>query len=164
MKTKTISELYFKPIRDVPKIDVGAPCPMVLASEGILVVAYYMPYQNDDDHGNTLGEPREFCAAIIFDSYRDFRSGYPDEHFYYNNEDISPFPEAYEFSESNMLNWVTDMGCSNPLKVLPDNSLKHFIFAFHDSTVEVMAKEYRVDQAECTVSEMIQKHLNKTVK
>lgn len=158
-------DIEFSYLNDVPVCNYGAPCPMVVSSEHNLVLAYYVDRPRPEFDGTnpksmSIHTDDEPCAAIIFDWVRDFRFGPPDEEecFYYRKyiKDFRP-GEAYV---TNMATWVTSVGLSKT-KIYklsyPDD--KHFIFTFHDTTVEVIAEGFRVDTDTCSVHSMIARKL-----
>ncbi len=102
----------------------------------------------------------EPCAAVIFDGLQDFRFGPPNEDccgFYQKFiENFAP-GEAYV---TNLGSWLTSVGLRDTrIFKLNDPDCKHYIFTFHDSTVEVIAQGFRVETDTCSVHSMISRQL-----
>lgn len=130
---------------EVPKQDSGAPCPIVLAEDGRLVLSYWEidepPY-----------EPTTAPLAVI-------RFTRPYMHFFGppNIDAISGHPlsgrglhggSAFRIDRSSLVRRLERMNSVHPRhdpKMF--DSLLHFIFTFHDATFECVAEslDYSVE-------------------
>jgi hypothetical protein len=124
----------------VPQSEVGAPRPIVLSDDYKLLLTYCV---------QGLYHPAKGCIALVeFKMKRIFSFGSP------NDEAISghglyalglmPYG-AYEVKESS---WITSLEKMNSVHPMhrPERfeKLRHFIFAFHDSTFECVAEGFDV--------------------
>jgi hypothetical protein len=139
-------------LNDVPKCDVGAPMPTILAAEHLLCLAYLVsePDPNwDGTYVNVVSNATVGNVAII-----EFQR--PSLHMFGppNDEAFSGHPLAkrglrpYAASEILESSWLEHRIAMN--RVHPYHSdemfanLRHFVIAFHDSTFECLAKELTV--------------------
>lgn len=123
-------------IEDIfPEIMVGAPCPMVLADEHVVHLAYY---DTEDD-----------VALIKFDHCFEFRMGMPAE------DQVSKGP----YSGLGIVNFEPHFVENSPwLEELEaryhvvtsfsrgEREYVHYVFAFHDRTFECIASNYTVEK------------------
>jgi hypothetical protein len=117
---------------DVPRCDGGAPCPMVVANEGTLVFGYY------DAEGRG-------CVIIEVPICSVFKFGYPNDEVLHGHRYAKiglAYYSAYEVLNSE---WIREMMVANRIHSMHTDSLfdslRHFIFTFHDSTLEFVARE-----------------------
>lgn len=116
-------------LNDVPQSDIGAPQPLVLSDSSVTLLAYAV--RNEE------------VALVEFRSCQSFMFGAP------NDEAFSGHPLAdrglrpYGAFEIENSSWIRQLEKMN--SVHPHHqggwllTLKHFIFAFHDSTFECVA-------------------------
>ncbi|MBK9218917.1 MAG: hypothetical protein IPL70_11150 [Uliginosibacterium sp.] len=116
-----------------PDWDVGAPSPMILASEHIVRLAYY------------TGDGQ--VAVVIFDHCFEYRMGMPDEN------GVSRHPlgllglseyEAHQVDDSSWLRTLEDR-----YRVISDYTrdgrrYEHYVFMFHDRCFECVASGFRI--------------------
>ena len=155
----------------VPQSSVGTPCPVVVADEFSVAVAFYLEEADPDWDGRTVkvvgahsvGEPH---AVVVFDGVWSSMFGPP------NDEAFSGHPladrglkphGAYEVVNSS---WVRKLEAMN--RVHPHHSpnsyddLRHLILSFHDSTFECVARSFStshghgpvIEAAAATLKEM----------
>ena len=127
-----ISVIELRPI-DVPPCDAGAPLPIVLADERCVVFGY------------RTAPPSDKRNAIFRIEYRALKFGHPNDealsgHRYYRNG-LTAY-NAYEVIGSE---WIEELRQINQVS-FPDSSFlftssRHFIFTFHDSTLEFVASQ-----------------------
>ena len=135
-------------LNDVPQPDVGAPQPLVLSDERVTLLAYSVqrkPYPFD---GGVLTEADmklsgEQVALVEFRSCHSFMFGAP------NDEACGGHPLAdrglspYGVFEIENSSWIRQLEKMNSVHSQHEGgwllTLKHFIFAFHDSTFECVA-------------------------
>lgn len=136
---------------EVPSSSAGAPLPHVFADEGRLVVAYIT---NAPDPSFDGTNPRsvwpltgnQSVAILTADPYLAFQFGPP------NDEAISGhrlYPlglRAYEAFEVRNSSWIASLEKANRVHSSHTPELfsdyRHFIVAFHDSTLEFIAKRF----------------------
>ena len=136
------------PLRDVPKMDAGAPCPRILSNGYELKLAYYLPLKHPTwdgtnpmsvDPSTTQGR----VAVVVFRAVQGYADGPPNDEGLGNHPfwkiGLRPY-EAYEVSDSTRVN---------------EGNGRHFIFTFHDSTFECVAKGYASTVLEGTVDSAI---------
>lgn len=140
-------------IKDVPQSSVGAPCPMILAGEHTLLLAYYLEDVPDDWDGksvrvvdeNTLSEP---CALVRFKMPYAHFFGPPNDEAFDGHplaaRGLSPY-RVYEIRNSS---WIRLLALMNSVHPYHDDSsfkiLKHCVFAFHDTTFECVARDFTI--------------------
>jgi hypothetical protein len=153
-------------LSDVPQSDVGAPLPCVVASEYRLLLAYHHR-EKPSLHGwsgRTVQvvdyDTVEVVAMIDFPGYYAYASGPP------NDETIDGHPlaarglEPYAAFEVADSSWIRQLEQQN--RVHPDHreayfaALRHYIFVFHDSTFEVVAREMSVELVEGSLASALQ--------
>jgi len=133
-------------LKDFPQQSVGAPVPLLLADDGELVLAYLLESETDE------------VAIVEFERIRAHYFGPP------NDEALSGHPlykkglRFYGVYEVRNSSWVRALERMN--RVHPNHrpgmfsDYRHFIFTFHDTTLECIATGVRavarlpyVDQA-----------------
>jgi hypothetical protein len=130
-------------LADVPRSDVGAPLPIVVANEHSVTVAYYL--RDDPPDG---ASPNEWSRAIVrFRHCRAHYMGAPNDEAFSGHplagRGLRPYG-AFEVLESS---WIREMERRNEVHPYHRGgwlqSLRHFVLAFHDSTFECVAEGYR---------------------
>jgi hypothetical protein len=119
-------------LADFPQQDVGAPLPLIFATEQSFALAYYLN-----------GRPERF-AVVEFEGVLAHYFGGP------NDEALSGHPlyarglgryAVYEVFESS---WLRAMGRMNRVHPFHRPAMfegyRHFIFTFHDTPLELLAK------------------------
>ena len=139
-------------LSNVPQSSIGAPLPLVLADEHRIVLAYLLEVSDPAWDGSTTRlvtrESPEPVALVEF--------SWPAAHFFGppNDEAFSGHPLAarglhpYAAFEVHDSSWLRQLERRNrvhqrhnPARFL---SLHHYIFAFHDSTFECIARGLQV--------------------
>ena len=142
---------------DVPQSDVGAPLPAVIASEHRLDLIYLVRQADpnwDGSYANVVGPEteREQVACIRFEGAYAHMFGPPNDEAFHGHPLAARGLKPYAAWEVLQSSWLRSLERMNA--VHPHHSRKafmtqrHFIFAFHDSTFECIAKGY-----ECRVAE-----------
>jgi hypothetical protein len=144
---------YVVELVDVPRSSVGAPCPMILAGEGYLYVAFFVEDTSTGWDGRTVrvvgedttGEP---VALVSFVRPSAHLFGPP------NDEAFSGHPLAarglhsygiFEIRESSWIRTLEHMNSVHPRhRAEPYSALRHFVFSFHDTTFECVAREFTI--------------------
>lgn len=142
-------------IEGVPQSDAGAPLPIVLADEGFVVLGYLTssPAPNWDGRNPGSVSPQvsnQSVAILKFDAFAHM-FGPP------NDEASQGHPlhgrglgyyGAYEVIDSS---WIRKMERMNSVHDRHDpawffKGKRHFIFTFHDSTFECIARSFTIEQ------------------
>jgi hypothetical protein len=132
------------PLRpELPEADVGAPLPVVAATEGDVLVAYYAGVALQDEL-----EDEDAVVVVRFTGSFASMFGPPNE------EAIEGHPLApaglrpFEFVEVNGSPWVARLEEMNRVHPYhsrePFDALRHFILPFHDTTFECLARGVEV--------------------
>ncbi len=141
------------PLSDVPQSSVGAPCPIVLTDEHTLILAYYLETRDPNWDGTyavvvhpaTTPGP---VALVTFDGYDAMMFGPPNDEAFAGHplagRGLSPY-RAHEIKDSSWIRTLERMNSVHPYH-RPERyaSLRHFVFAFHDSTFECVATSYSI--------------------
>ena len=123
---------------NLPQSSVGAPIPVVLASEQDVLLAYYIEEDSED---------REVFAIIRFERCIAHMFGPPNDEAFQGHPLAKRGLTAYSFFEIQHSSWIRTLEEMN--RVHPDHDREsflkdkvHFIASFHDSTFECVAKGY----------------------
>jgi hypothetical protein len=159
-----------KELRDLPQSSVGAPCPLVLATEHDLYVTYYLNAVEPGWDGKPVrvlspessGEP---SIIVRFDHVTAHYFGMP------NDEAISGHPlykqglQPYGYFEVTDSAWLDELERMNRVhpchKKEHYTGVRHFIFTFHDTTLEVLARGYSGEVTNLPLTENIDRILRK---
>lgn len=142
-------------ISTLPQSSVGAPCPMLLADEHSLRLAFYVEEgQLAATWANTPSVPAasddsdELCAVVAFDSVYAHMFGPPNDEAFsghpLSSRGLSPYG-AFEIDRSSWLQSLIRMNSVHPYH-RPErfSEFKHFVLSFHDTTFECLAKSFSV--------------------
>jgi len=148
----------------MPAFNQGAPCPLVLAGEHHLIVCYYMNRPTPEFDGTnpkSMSETKanEPCAVVRFEGVEDFRFGPPNLDSAVKLTELFPDFKPWGAHVTNMRNWVSDIlqAPKTPIAPLHSAGLRHYVLSFHDSTIEVIARGYCVEEGVGSVHAMIAK-------
>lgn len=152
------------PLADVPQSDTGAPCPALVSDEHRVLLAYLIsePDPNwDGSYARSVGPETVGAAAIV-----DFI--WPRAHFLGppNDEAFSGHPladrglepyGAFEIKQSSWIRRLERMNSVHPSH-RPEifDTLRHFIFSFHDSTFECVADGLGVKRIRGSIQSALQ--------
>lgn len=124
---------------DVPVIETGAPHPCVLATEQLLELRYFIGQSPDRDR----------IARIRFQSSIAHFFGPPNDETLHGHPLYGRGLEWYAGFEVIDSSWLRSLEADNRVhdRHNPEQyrAYRHFIFAFHDSTFECIAKGYQVE-------------------
>jgi hypothetical protein len=151
-------------LHDLPQSDVGAPCPVVLANEHSLIVAYFVREAPSDWDGttvrvvapNTAGEP---AAIVRFSRPIASMFGPPNDEAFSGHplaaRGLRPYG-AYEVQSSSWIRSLVQMNAVHPRhRAEHFAEHRHFVLAFHDSTFECVARGYSHEVTVGAVSQLI---------
>lgn len=155
-------------LKDLPQSSVGAPCPMVLAAEHHLHLAYYLedtsqPWDGPEPHLVGEDSPGESVALVRFQSVRAHMFGPPNDEAFEGHPLASRGLSPYTAHEILCSSWLRGLERMN--SVHPHHTPKlfagyrHFIFTFHDSTFECIARSFTVTVQPGSVAEVLRQAL-----
>jgi hypothetical protein len=141
---------------DVPQSSPGAPCPLVLASEGEVFVLYHRHFVEPGWDGTTTrmvssssaGEP---AAIVRFDWVTASMFGPPNDEAFAGHplasRGLRPYG-AFEVLESSWVRRLERMNAVHP-RHRPESyaDRRHFVLTFHDSVFECVARGYGCELA-----------------
>ena len=136
-------------LHEVPKFDIGAPIPVVLATDVDLVLAYYVS-QGDKRYSPRLKWLlRDSIAVITFTSFYAHMFGPPNDEAFAGHPLSKRGLAAYYAFEIKQSSWLRRLERMNSVHMFHDRNRfmkdkKHFIFAFHDNTFECIADGFDV--------------------
>jgi hypothetical protein len=151
-------------ITDIPQSSIGAPCPMILAREHSLHLAYYLEDPAPDWDGTTIrvvdpATSNEPVALVEFVYVYAHMFGPPNDEAFnghpLESRGLRPY-SVYEIRHSSWIRCLERMNSVHPhheSKVF--DVYKHFIFAFHDTTFECVARSYIVTLHKGSVMDII---------
>lgn len=141
-------------LRDVPKPDVGAPLPAVVAAEHQLELLYIVaePDPNwDGTYVNVVGPDSQgqLVARITFERPYAHMFGPPNDEAFSGHplasRGLSPYA-AWEVRDSSWIRTLERMNSVHPYHSAGlFSDFRHFIFAFHDTTFECVAWRYKTE-------------------
>lgn len=151
-------------LQNVPQSSVGAPLPMVLSDEHKILLAYIVQDTPPNWDGSqvrvvdrgTSGEP---LALVEFSAYSSFMFGLPNDEAFAGhplaNRGLHPYG-AFQIENSSWIRQLEQMNSVHPYhKRQRFERLKHFIFAFHDSTFECVARDFTVSEHEGSLENLL---------
>ena len=151
-------------LTDVPQSSVGAPCPMVLCGEHFLHLAYILQADLAGWDGRTIrvvGEHTadEMCALVRFKSVDAHMFGPPNDEAFTGHPLAGRGLKPYSVAEVLNSSWVRELERMN--SVHPHHrkeryeKLRHFVFAFHDTTFECVAEGFNLSTHRGSVSSVL---------
>ena len=136
---------------DAPQLESGAPIPNVLACEYSLIFTYGLqnPSLFDGEVPRTdTPIDRETFAVIVVSLCHAVRFGPPNDEAIHGHRlyhlGLRPY-SAFEVMNSS---WIAEMEMANRVHPYHDvgayRTRRHFIFTFHDTTLEFVAHGFKV--------------------
>lgn len=144
---------HVMPLEGAPQSDIGAPMPLVLASEHRLLLIYIVRETPADWNGTTVrivdAQMEDLPIAVVeFKRVHAHIFGPPNDEAFEGHPLDSRGLGPYSASIVENSSWVRALERMNSVHEhhRPDQFWEktHFIFAFHDSTFECVAKEFSV--------------------
>lgn len=138
---------------DLPQSSVGAPCPVMLSGEHFLYLAYYLEEREEGWDGSAVrvvdehseGEP---CALVHFAHAAAHMFGPPNDEAFAGHpltaRGLKPYA-VFEVMNSSWVRTLERMNSAHPHH-RPEQfaDYKHFVFTFHDSVFECVAKSFEL--------------------
>jgi len=126
-------------------MSVGAPLPHIIANEGRLVFGYLVEGEGDLSLPAAASLDIDAFVVVKTDHCILFKSGSPNDEVLgghpYSGIGLGPYA-IYEVLNSD---WIAEVVGINSVHSNCDPALfsayRHFIFTFHDSTFELIAKD-----------------------
>lgn len=151
-------------LKNVPQSSVGAPLPILLSDEHKILLAYIVQDTPSDWDGtsvrvvdpSTSGEP---LALVEFNSYSSFMFGAPNDEAFEGHPLANRGLHSYGAFQIENSSWIRQLEMMNAVHPFHKSErfkrLKHFVFAFHDSTFECVAEECTVSQHEGSLENLM---------
>jgi hypothetical protein len=146
-----------------PQSSLGAPCPMVLASEHSLAVVFYTEPAEPGWDGTSarmvsLDSPSERAAVVRFERPSAHVFGPPGDEVFEGHRLAAIGLVPYAAFEVTNSKWILDLERQNAVHPRHDKKRylegkRHFILTFHDSTFECVAQGYTVEITSLSVRE-----------
>ena len=151
-------------LESVPQSSVGAPCPMILAGEHHLHLAYYLQVRTPNWDGRSVRVVSEHTTGLpvaLVDFARPYAHmfGPPNDEAFTGHPLSSRGLEPYSANEVFHSSWIRQLERMN--SVHPNHkpehfaNCRHFVFAFHDTTFECIAKSFSVSIHSGSVPEVL---------
>jgi len=138
-------------LKDAPQSSVGAPCPMILAGEDYLYLAFFLqdtPARWDGSTVRVVSEDTSgeaVCLVAFTNIYAHFFGPPNDEAFSGHplaSRGLRPYC-VFEIQDSSWIRKLERMNSVHPYhRSERFAELRHFIFAFHDTTFECLAQDF----------------------
>ncbi len=148
---------------DLPQSSVGAPIPVLLSDEFTLVIAFYLQGHIKLDERwlriVELDQGGEPIAIVRFIQCYAYMFGPPNDEAFHGHplaaRGLHPYG-AYVIEHSSWIRRLEQMNAVHPAHE-PSffSSLRHYVLAFHDSTLECVAPSYEIVLATGTPSAAI---------
>jgi hypothetical protein len=140
-------------LADLPQSSIGAPLPLVLADEHVVVMAYYLEERDPSWDGTTVRivdpiSSDEPVAIVRFRRCRTHMFGPPNDEAFSGHPLAARGLSAYRAFRIENSSWLRKLERMN--RVHPNHrperfwEFQHVVFAFHDSTFECICKEFDV--------------------
>ncbi len=140
-------------LKEFPQSSVGAPIPIVLASEHKVAVAYYLNNVPDNWDGSTVNvvgtDSKEPLAIVVFETCLAHYSGPPNDEAFSGHPLANRGLEPYACFEVLDSSWIRIMESRNAVHPYHNKqrfmeNWRHFILAFHDSIFECVARDFSI--------------------
>ena len=155
----TVTEL-----KDVAQSSVGAPCPMVLCGENFLHLAYILQKDLADWDGRSIrivsqDTPNETCALVRFKGVDAHMFGPPNDEAFIGHPLAGRGLQPYSVAEVLNSSWIRGLERMNSVHPYHRKEryekLRHFVFAFHDTTFECVAEGFDLSVHRGSVSNVL---------
>lgn len=136
-------------IRGVPQSSVGAPMPIILSDEHRVLLAYVIE-ERPDVSLESLQSGGEDFALIEFHRCRSFMFGSPNDEAFSGHPLAARGLRPYACFQVEDSSWIRQLERMNSVHPSHDPArfarYKHYVFAFHDSTFECVAEDFKVTE------------------
>ena len=150
-------------LEDLPPSDAGAPLPLILADDHNLVLAYLVHESDPAWDGVPVSVMAESAGKLIalveFPFYTACMFGPPNDEAFTGHPLAARGLSHYGIHEVRRSSWIRGLERMNAVHRMhrPDQyaGLRHFIFAFHDSTFECVSESLRTTVYRASLTEMV---------
>jgi hypothetical protein len=140
-------------IADAPQSSVGAPLPVVVAAEGRLLLAYLAEVHDPAWDGTTVrvvdAQSDEPVVRVDFAWPKAHMLGPPNDEAFGGHPLAARGLRPYGVFRVERSSWIRKLERMNPAHPYHDaesfDQLSHFVFAFHDSTFECVARSFNTE-------------------
>jgi hypothetical protein len=140
----TASKDQPRELTSLPRSCPGAPLPLLIADEHSLFLGYHL-VEGPEDHG--LEPP---CLVVKFERPYAHMMGPPNDEAFSGHPLAARGLRPYAVFENSGSSWIASLERMNSVHPYHDpqafEQLKHYIFSFHDSTFECIAKSFSVSK------------------
>jgi len=150
-------------VSGMPQSSVGAPLPVVLADEGTVLLAYLLEVREPDWDSSSIRvvtpSSDEPAALVRFQRPWAIAFGAPNDEAFSGHplyeRGLHPYA-TFEVEDSSWLRALEQMNSVHEHH-RPDDfrQLRHFVFAFHDSTFECVARSFTVEFRDGPLNEVV---------
>lgn len=152
-------------LKNVPQSSVGSPLPIVLSDEHTILLAYLLqnvPKNWDSKFIRVVDyESEEFIAVVEFERYSSFMFGMPNDEAIHGHPLYERGLQSYGVFVIENSSWIRRLEKMNSVHPYHNPKsyaqLKHFIFAFHDSTFECVAESFEISIHEGSLENILSK-------
>lgn len=158
-------EEYAMPLEFPVKWSVGAPLPHIIRSDDKTFLTFYIdiPDPNWDGTCVTVKDPGdgsiESLALVEFYQCVSAKLGAPNDEVFSGHPLYGKGLEGYTAQVVQNSRWIAELEAINQVHdyYKPDfwRTLKHYVFWFHDSTFECIAKSYNVEIFHESMSDLL---------
>ena len=150
-------------LKHVPQSSVGSPSPVVLSDEFRVLLLYMVdrPLPNWDDAAVLTIDPPtgESLALIEFTGYSTYMFGAPNDEAFEGHplaaRGLRPYG-AFRIENSSWIRQLEKMNSVHPShRPARFERLRHYVFSFHDSTLECVANDFTVSTHEGSLESML---------
>jgi hypothetical protein len=149
---------------DVPQSSVGAPLPVVVADEGTLQLAYYASVPDPDWDGTYVREidlsTADPVILVQFDGAYAWFHGPPNDEACQGHPLASRGLHPYAAFRVENSSWVRHLERMNSVHEHHNPEgfarLRHYVFAFRDSTFECVARSFTAVQVKGPLTRVAQ--------
>ncbi len=146
-------------LKNVPQSSVGAPLPILLSDEHKILLAYLLQPNCSNPPTIEELEKDESIAIVEFNHGGSLMFGSPNDEAFEGHPLESRGLHPYGIFEIENSSWLRQLEWMNSVhpRHNPENSAgyKHFIFAFHDSTFECIAKSFEISILEGSLQSIL---------
>jgi hypothetical protein len=156
---------------ELPQSSVGAPLPKILSDESSLYVAYYLESSQNFTNGTSIKEVTEestdeTVGIISFELFLAYQFGAPNDEAIdghpLSSKGLRPYG-SFIIENSKWLKYFEKINRVHPEHKKEDfEFLNHYILTFHDTTLEIIAKDYSVEIFNGSMQQAIQ-YINQTL-
>jgi hypothetical protein len=151
-------------LEDVPQSSFGAPLPVVVADEGALQLAYYAEVSDPDWDGTYVREvelgTEDPVILVQFERAYAWFHGPPNDEAFAGHPLASRGLHPYAAFRIEDSSWVRRLERMNSVHEHHKSDafarLRHYVFAFHDSTFECVARSFTAIQVEASLARVAQ--------